>query len=221
MNEDFPNQSPKPKLQTIYNELNLIQHIETATRITQNSATIINHMVTNLQDNVITSGTISHLNWKQNLIKKKIHEIWYYDQGNYSNLNTEYNTQNWDSIIDIDMMNINEAYTNVTEKMIDIARKHIPAKGIIIKLFSKPWYSTEMKKLKKKLLRISKNAQRLSKESEWEKYRKARNERNTKIRNAKTKYPEKLGSELKDNIHKPQISELMKGKNTQYPTTKT
>ena len=49
------------------------------------------------------------INWKQNLIEKQICEIWYYDQGNYCNLNSEYNTQNWDSIIDIDKMNINEA----------------------------------------------------------------------------------------------------------------
>ena len=51
------------------------------------------------------------INWKQNLIEKQICEIWYYDQGNYCNLNSEYNTQNWDSIIDIDKININEAYT--------------------------------------------------------------------------------------------------------------
>ena len=73
MNEDFLKQSPKPKLQTIYKVLNLTQHTETATRITQNS--VIDHMVTNLQDNVTASGTIPcdlsdhhatylHLKWK-------------------------------------------------------------------------------------------------------------------------------------------------------------
>ena len=87
MNENFFKQSPKSKLQTIYNELNLTQHIETATRITQNSATLIDHMVTNLEDNVPASGTIPcdlsdhhatylHLNWNQNLIEKQIREIY-------------------------------------------------------------------------------------------------------------------------------------------------
>ena len=226
MNEDWLKQSPKPKLYTIYKELNLTQHIKTATRISRNSATLIDHMVTNLQSIVDSCGTIPcdlsdhhaiylHLNWRQNLIEKQSREIWYYNQGNYTNLNAEYSTQDWNETINIDTMHINEAYTNFIEKIINIARKHIPTRNIIINPLNKPWYTSEMRKLKNKMLRF-----RSHKETAWEKYRRIRNELNSKIRRAKSEYPEKLGSELKKNIDKPQswwktVSELMKGKNSQ------
>ena len=231
MYEDWLKQNPKPKLHTIYQELGLIQHIPTATRIINNSATLIDHIVTNLQDNVTSSGTIPcdlsdqhatylHLNWRQNLIEKQLQEIWYYDQGNYNELNAEFGKQNWDDIIDPSTRNINDACTKFTTKMIDIARKHIPTTKVRINPLNKPWYTAEMRKLKKKMLRLCKHAQNSQKETDWGKYRRVRNELNNKIRNAKIKYPEKLASELKANINKPKfwwktVSELMKGKNTQ------
>ena len=203
MNEDWLKQSPKPKLHTIYKELSLTQHIKTATRISRNSATLIDHMVTNLQSIVDSCGTIPcdlsdhhaiylHLNWRQNLIEKQSREIWYYNQGNYTNLNAEYSTQDWNETINIDTMHINVAYTNFIEKIINIARKHIPTRNIIINPMNKPWYTSEMRKLKNKMLRFRKNAQRSHNEMAWEKYRRTRNELNSKIRRAKSEYPEKF-----------------------------
>ena len=94
----------------ILKELNLSQHITKPTRITMNTATLIDHVITNMPESIQTAGTIPcsisdhnaiylHINWEQQKLKKQIIEVWDYENADYASINKEIKNLDWDSVL--------------------------------------------------------------------------------------------------------------------------
>ena len=98
-------------------------------------------------------------------------------------------------------------------------KKHVPTKLIRVKPKDKPWYTTDLRRLKKKTIRLRKQAQSTQKDSAWERYRKIGNKLNSLIRQTKKEYPIKLDEKLKQDINNPKrwwrtVNNVMKDEHT-------
>lgn len=212
---DFNNniliKNPTPKITTIMKQLNLFQHIKEPTRKTDTTATTIDLIITNFNDNIISSGTFpQHLsdhsgtflqiNWKQTTQQPTKFKLWKYSEGNYDEIRNKLKSEKWDDIFDNET-NINNIYDKITEKITNLANRYIPNKTVITNSKNKPWFSKELKKLKKEVLRKRNKAVKTNKHNDWKNYRDARNTLTTKIRKAKLEYPAKVAEELKQNTN--------------------
>ena len=103
-NDDLLKANPKPKIKAIFEGLNLCQHIKEATRITENTETLLDLAATNIENYILKSGTFpKHIsdhsavylivNWKQNIIKKTKVKIWKYKDGDYTKMKRLYRKQ--------------------------------------------------------------------------------------------------------------------------------
>ena len=76
---------------------------------------------------------------------------------------------NWDEcFISDDVDNVCEFWT---EKLLSIARAFIPNKAVLIRPNDKPWYTNELRLLKRKAKRWYSKAKTTNKYAHWEKYK--------------------------------------------------
>ena len=87
INDDLLIKNPVPKMTQILHELNLSQHIISPTRITNNSTTLTDHAISNIPENIDSTGPLPclvsdhhaiylHINWSQSLLKRQNVEVW-------------------------------------------------------------------------------------------------------------------------------------------------
>ena len=138
--------------------------------------------------------------------------------GNYEALNARFRDLDWDKLLFDEDINTN--YSLFTSEILKSARQFIPAKKIRLRPNVKPWYTQELRILKRKPLRLRKTAQKSNTEQAWTRYRQHRNLLNALVRQTKNEYPDKLGNQLKEDLDNPKswwktVNNLMKGKNTQ------
>ena len=63
-----------------------------------------------------------------------------------------------------------------SDKFLDIAKKHIPNRKILVRPNDSPWYSSKLRLMKRKMLRLFHSFKRANSAVNWEAYRQARNE---------------------------------------------
>ena len=118
LKDDLLKTTPTPKMTKLLQELDLTQHITTATRVTLNSVTLIDNAITNMPELIETDGTLPclvsdhhaiylHIRWTQSQIEKHTYELWEYQSRDYNALDIEYRNQNWDAISEDDDIDIN------------------------------------------------------------------------------------------------------------------
>ena len=196
------------KLKQLCESNNFQIHITEPTRVTQATATCLDQFISNLYDKV-KSVHVTHpigdsdhnkiemkINLNISLNKCYDRLIWDYSKANFDQFRNALSSADWDScFVDDD---IEQSCNNWTTTFLQISRENIPNKIVTIRTKDKPFYNSELRRLKRKRDRLRKEAHRLKTESAWDRYRQARNIYNRSIVEEKENYDVKLQSFLKE-----------------------
>ena len=89
--------------------------------------------------------------------------------------------------------NVDKACALWTEKVLNIARTHIPNKVVTVRPQDSPWYTSELRYMKRLLNRYFKKYKKTKSSEDWETYKTARNNYQHELDIAEKKNRNKLG----------------------------
>ena len=92
--------------------------------------------------------------------------------------------------------NIDDICQAWSDKFLDIANKHIPNRKILVRPNDSPWYSSKLRLMKRKMLRLFHSFKRANSAVNWEAYRQARNEYQYALDKAEVDYKTSLTDSL-------------------------
>lgn len=130
-------------------------------------------------------------------------KIWLYDRGDYDKFKQYLSDVDWDSLISSN--NVNDLTTNITNAILDAAELCIPSKIITVRKNQPQWLTSNIRKLIRKKNRIHRKARRSNSPSDWNKFRRIRNDVTNLVRKSK--------EEHKNNLIKKLINENSSGSN--------
>ena len=183
------------------------------TSITENSATLIDLLITNNPHIIIYSGVcepfldvniryhrpivaLLHSEKRTNLNLKR--KIWLYDQGDYPKLRDKISSMPWDLIFE-NQIGIDNIVQTVTNTLLEMAAETIPNRIITVRNGDLPWITTELRKLMRKRDRLRKKAKKKNSDYYWSKFKRIRNKVVDSLRAAKRTYHCKLCDKIKAN----------------------
>ena len=77
--------------------------------------------------------------------------MWKYEEGNYVELKHNFNSTDWNALIDIDV----DTYTsNITNHVLALAKESIPNKHVVIRQSDPPWMHHQLRKLMRQRKRL-------------------------------------------------------------------
>ena len=118
--------------------------------------------------------------------------IWQYKQADFEALNVALQNANWEPCFE--QPNVDFACSKWNEIFLNLARQYIPNKVVQIRIDDKPWYNTDLRKLSAQKNKVHRNAKRTNSPTDWEKFRRVRNQYTEKIREASSTYRANLAS---------------------------
>ena len=188
---------------------NLHYHINEPTRITATTKTCLDQIISNIP-NFISSTTIDPpvstndhctvgLQLKFNLIKEQAYHrhVWLYEKRDNDGFRQALSNANWELCFLNN--NVDEACSKWTETFINIARVFIPNKSILIRPRDSPWFTCELRKMRRKIIRLYHNAKTKMNAYHWNKYKVFRNEYQCNLDKAEGDYTQALNDSLKQN----------------------
>ena len=176
------------RLRNILGQFNLKNVINSPTRITHNSMTIIDLILTSDLEKMTNSGTWSnglsdhHLVYTVVSLKKKqekpiLKEVQNYkniDRSTLSTLEVDFDSTPWDICNVFDDVEDSVWAWEFLYK--NIMKDHIKKRKAKIRAKSHPWVNSTIRKMMNKTYRLLLRAQRTKCEHHWKEYRKARNQ---------------------------------------------
>ena len=160
---------------------NLECHVTEPTRITQNSQSCLDQIISNIP-NFVSSVVVEHpvstndhctvgveLKFKLESDAAYHRHIWLYEQTDCDGFKAALNSARWDDCFQTNDVNVAcEQWTNL---FLNIARTFIPNKVILVRPQNSPWYTSELRKMKRKLVRFYRKAKDTQSEYHWQKYK--------------------------------------------------
>ena len=156
-NELHPSSELGVKLRDLVNQNNMFQLITEPTHFTDNSAFLLDLIITDSPGYITESGTLSPIcelhhvpvYCKFTISRPKpitvSREVWHYKNANLLGLNTEIQNVQWGSIFN--NRDINYTVNQFTEKYLQTARHYIPVRKIKTRSKDKPWVTAGLRKL--------------------------------------------------------------------------
>jgi len=205
LNSNF-NTTNGNKLSQLCLDQNLKYLINEPTRITEDSATILDQILTNAPnfvsdiavsppisttDHCTISATI-HL--KINKEKPYYRDVWLFDKADFSKFRETISETDFDSLFNLD--DINDICESWTNKLLDAAKQSIPHRRILVRPNDSPWYSTELRRKKRHVYRAFRKFKNTGTNNDWESYRTMRNGYQQDLNKAETDYNDSLSSSL-------------------------
>ena len=187
---------------------NMYHLIDTPTRVTEYSSTILDQFIINnkelvyktlVEDPVSTNDHCTIGIWlKFSVPKKKCYQrlMWDFTNCNYERFNdilSEIDFSFCDNITDID-----SCVLLWTEKVYKAALEGIPNKLVTVRPYDKPWYSGRLRKLLRSKKRLYKRAMVENTNYNWSKYKNVRNKYYQECKNQKLEYEKSKYSKLID-----------------------
>ena len=204
LNADLPTFNGKKLKQMCFSQ-NMSFLIDEPTRITKNTATILDQVVTNVP-NFVTKIEVSppvstndhctvgvHLNFRINREPSYKRTVWRYTDANFDIFRQTLQDTNF-HINETD--DIDEACKNWTETFLKVAHEKIPNKVVTIRPNDSPWYTSDLRTLKRKMLRCFHKHKKSKMEKDWESYKNLRNEYQKGMDVAEQNYKHKLSASL-------------------------
>ena len=197
------------KMHILCNSYNYHQLIDEPTNYTEHSSTIIDLLLVSKPENVIYSGvsspfipdliryhcpTVLVLKYRKLIQKSFKRNIWLYERGDYIKYRNALSNIDWDAILNLD--NVDECATRLTETIISTAKECIPNKNVLIRPSEPKWITSFIKKQIRQRHRLYKSAKRKNTVHIWQRFRQKRNEVTAIIRQAKVDYINKLADDL-------------------------
>ena len=187
---------------------NLFQIIDEPTHITENSASLLDVIITDSPAYIIDSGTWPPLGdpfhcsifckfqLQFNREGKYKRHIFNYDQCNYDLMNAAVSAAPW-NVLDI-FDNVNEAEEYFTGLLTSICQDHVPNREITVRPRDKPWMNKLVKKAIRKRDKAHKRWKTLKSPVNEAAYRAARHEVNVQKYFAKLHHDQKVAEKLEN-----------------------
>lgn len=231
MNADF-NTHHGNRLLNLCNMHNFTYHINEPTRITSHSKTCLDQILSNIPINVSSSfvqapvSTNDHctigieFNFKIITDPPYYRHVWQYDKGDYDGFRTALSSADWDACFQT--QDVNTVCTNWTQTFLNIARMYIPHRVVLIRPRDSPWFTGELRTMKRKLIRLYRIAKTKMSEFHWNKYKSYRNMYHESLTRSENNYYGNLCDSLKTGRNERKwwatIKQLMgRGNNYSYP----
>jgi hypothetical protein len=185
-------------------------HVHQPTRITETTATVLDQFISNnhnlltdiqvhpplaTNDHCTISAIISFKSFKE---ENYFRNIWNYNNADFGNFNEAIRNYDWDTCFESN--DINECLANWTTSFLNLARTYIPNKMILVRSKDSPWFSKELRNLKKEKDRIHRQAKLSNCPVIWSNFRKARNKYIGRLREAEEQYKHKLANKLENPV---------------------
>jgi hypothetical protein len=207
LNADF-NTTNGHKLIQLCTNNNLQFLINEPTRITATSHTVLDQILTNAP-NFISDVTVSpplstndHCTVSANInfkIQKKStypRHVWLFKEADFAQFRQELTNTDFDSCLNTD--NVDDACLAWTDRFLSVAKKVIPNRNILIRPNDSPWYTSSLRLLKRKMLRLFRKFKNNRSEQNWETYRQSRNYYQHSLDLAEEEYKNSLTNSLSD-----------------------
>ena len=197
LNSD-PSTTSGKKLNEFTVSHNLHINVHEATRYTATGSSILDQVLSSSQHvvNNITIeppiGTNDHCTVVASLrLKPKIdppynRTIWNYSKADISGLKRHLAQADWDACFSSE--DVNCIACSWTETLLNGARMFIPNRTITVRPKDKPWYTNELRTIKRKVLRLFHIAKRSNNPTKWEAYRTLNGEYHELIVEAKLRH---------------------------------
>ena len=187
--------------------LNSVKNMITEpTRVTDSSSTlldpiIISDQIVNLGSGIIpvesdiSDHSITYRHMRLGYINKSVfkRKIWLYKHADFLQLNQMIDSVNWENFFFMSK-DVNTAAKSFTEKLLSFAHICIPNKIVTVRPNDKPWYDSKIRIASRKRDRLKNKASKSNNSNMWMKYKKCRNHVNNLIKEAKSRYFDKLDS---------------------------
>ena len=205
LNADFNSQQGN-KLKQFCISNNFEYLIKEPTRITENTQTCLDQILTNAPNfvtNVAVSPPIStndhctiscKLNFKITNKSTYLRNIWLFSKTNFNDFRQELENTDFNSIFDND--DIDSVCKSWSEMLLDVANRTIPNKSVLVRPNDSPWYTSNLRLLKRKMLRLFHKFKSKNTLNSWEKYKTARNEYQHSLDVAEETYKNSLANSL-------------------------
>ena len=195
------------KLYSFLEGNNLAQLITEPTRVTSNSSTILDLVITNCPERFSASGTLSPpsncdhsvIFASMNLITHRSQsykrQVWNFNNVNSADLNCELSQMDWSSLCE-NTNDIDETYSCWYSHFRSIIEKYIPLKMVTIRPNDKPWMDSEVRHAIRRRDRLLRIHNIRPSPVTWESYRAQRNFVTSLIRFAKKSFYERANTDL-------------------------
>ena len=183
--------------------------INEPTRITETSKSCLDQILIN-NPNFICESTVEppvcnndhcsvgiKLNFKVPCEYPYYREIYSYKDGDYDGFRSAVGSANWDECFTSD--DVDNVCESWTEKLLSIARVFIPNKAVLIRPNDKPWYTNELRLLKRKAKRWYSKAKTTNKYANRGKYKQLQSEYKSASDQAYLDYKSNLNGKLCEN----------------------
>ena len=120
--------------------------------------------------------------------------IWLFSAGDYVSYRQNLANVDWDSLLD--ESDINKSVSNFNKTIVECAKLSIPNKSVIIRQSDPQWINNAVRKLIRKRRRLYNRAKRTKKDTDWEKYRRIRNQCVSLVRKIRDDYYNKLSADI-------------------------
>ena len=188
------------KMNEIARNYHLVQLIKEATRVTETSRTLIDHIYTSRADNISKSGVLKTgvsdhymvyaVLGKEN--KKTQYRHRYSVNRRYKNFNvemfkTDLRNKDWSNIER--HLNVDDAVTEFESEILEAANRHAPLRRKRVRHKNpSPWLTDDIFNAMRKRDQLQKQASEFSSPQLWAEYRYLRNKVNTMIKQSKKTY---------------------------------
>ena len=208
MNADFSTVNGR-KLKELCSLHNLDHLIKEPTRVTEESRTCLDQILTNFPNFVRSTlvdtrvATNDHCTISVKLDFKGHKDIpyhrlvWLYKHGDYDGFRAALLSASWEDVFeDYDIDIICEKWT---EKVLSIAKSFIPNKLVLVRPKDKPWYSSLLRKMKRKVSRVYKRAKKSNASAHWEMYKQMQLNYKKALDEAELAHKERLNEKITQN----------------------
>ena len=184
------------KLNDFIESNSLHSFITEPTRITDQSSTILDQIVTNRPETVKSTSVeqpvssndhctiVASLSFKKKIAHAYKRTMWDYKNANFELFRTALSNFDWNSCFAINF-NVSEIAENWSNAFMKIAKRVIPNKVVTVRPNDKPWYSNKLRLKRKNMMKLYKKSKSNNSDHDLEAYKLARNDYFTSIRNAK------------------------------------
>ena len=201
MNINFLKKDNSKELKSIISSYNYKQLIDSATRITNNTSTLIDVILTNISKNiknVITTplslsdhdliGCVRKLN--NHNTKSRTRTSRNYSKYNPDNMKTDLSREVFEPLFHIN--NVNKDWLILCNILTNCFENHAPVITKRVKGTFAPWLNSEIKKLMSNRDKMLRKFRKTNDNNHWDEYKRLRNSCTAKLRNAKSDHHQSL-----------------------------
>ncbi len=208
INADFHTRAGKALL-NFADSNNLSIHNNEPTRITTDTATVLDQCLSNFPTLVSESQILPPVassdhcvlavtcNFKMKMPVAYKRTMWSFDRGNYDAYRNEIKNTDWEQCFCKELFDV--VVNSWTEKILMIARKHIPNKIVTVRPRDKPWYNAHLRLLQRQKKRLFNIFRKYRTQENWIRFKDIRSFYNVELKRTKDVYEQKRNDELAKN----------------------